>query len=79
MKIEKNIITFIREGSVRNYCVGMAERKFSIRCNEHVADVKFNRENTALLRLSKKENINILFKEGKLIFRSDFYLQLFVS
>lgn len=41
-------------------------------------DLKFNRGNTALSRLSNKENINILFNKSKFVYRSDFYLEFFI-
>lgn len=79
----------IREGDVKNYYVDMTQRKTSIRYKEHVSDVKYNRGNTALSGLSKKDNININFKLinrcnwynllYKLIYRFNFYLRLFIG
>lgn len=40
---------------VRNYYVSMTQKKFSVRCREHIANVKHNRDNAALSSLKKKE------------------------
>lgn len=55
------------------FYIGMTSRSFKIRKREHMADVKFGRQTTALARLNNKEPIKIDFEESRIIYPSNFY------
>lgn len=66
-------IPFIRENGRIQFYIGMTGRSFKTRKKEHMADVKFGRQTTALARLNNKEPLHIKFEESKIIYPSRFY------
>lgn len=64
---------FIGEGWCQKL-VCMIRRKLYVICKQYLADVKYHKENSILLRLTGKGNANILFNEIKLIYIYLFFI-----